>query len=99
MADGDNKHQQLVIFDLAENPIISNPVAPQPGQICPESLAESTRIGVPCDPLIEIGQNLTPGLVAELLKVLQSPFVEPINPVHVSLRRRNRFWTDFSTDW
>jgi hypothetical protein len=39
--NGHHQHEQLLIFDLAKNPVITDPVAPQPGQTCLESFANT----------------------------------------------------------
>jgi len=58
MADGYYQHQQLLVFDLAENPVIADPVTPQPGQLCFESLPEASRMGVAPNPFVEMGDDI-----------------------------------------
>lgn len=58
MADGHDQHQQLLVFDLAQNPVIADPVTPQPGQVCFESLSEAARIGVARNPFVEIADDV-----------------------------------------
>jgi len=40
-----HQHGQFPVFDLAENPVITGPIAPQPGQIGFEPFTKPTRIG------------------------------------------------------
>jgi hypothetical protein len=71
-----------MILNLAENPIVTHPIAPKPFQVRLQSLAEPARILIPGNPLIKIAQNLKLGLPAQLFELLAGRLVEAIGPIH-----------------
>ena len=40
MAEGDDQHEQAVILDPADDPVIADTVTPQPGQVARQGIAK-----------------------------------------------------------
>lgn len=91
MPNRDHQHQKFSVSDLAKDTVISNPVAPETGQLRLESFAEAARIVLPRDPFIEIRYNVPLCLLAQFAEFLKGAFVKSINPAHASLPPRSSF--------
>jgi predicted nuclease of restriction endonuclease-like (RecB) superfamily len=91
MAHGNHQHHQLLIPDLTQNPVITDPVTPQACEIRFEPLAKAPGIFFARNPFVQISKNLMTGLRAKFPKFLQGAFVEPIDPAHASHPRRKKF--------
>jgi hypothetical protein len=70
MPNRDHQHQKFSVSDLAENSVISNPIAPEARQIRLEAFPEAARITLPGDPFIEIRDDVPLCLLAQFTEFL-----------------------------
>ena len=45
MAEAKDQHDQTIVLERYDEPVVADPVAPKPGELAGERLAEATRIG------------------------------------------------------
>jgi hypothetical protein len=59
VANGQNQYHQTVLLNLANQPVHTNPIAPQAVHHAAQRSAIPPRIGRACDAFAQIAQNLT----------------------------------------
>ncbi len=52
--DGDDKHDQPVVFEATDDTVVLNPKAPEVREVVAQGVAQGARIGCGCDPIDEV---------------------------------------------
>ncbi|GFE77979.1 hypothetical protein NTCA1_56280 [Novosphingobium sp. TCA1] len=66
MANGQHKYDKPAILDFADNPVVSNAVAPTSRQWSGQCLSRCAGIVTGCNPLAQEGYDPLSGLAIEL---------------------------------
>ena len=83
-----HQHQHLACPQRTHQPIVADPVSPQPGQVSAQRFPEPAGVVFGRDPVVQATQNLPLRLHAEFLQFLQRAFLETIDPPHASPPQR-----------
>jgi len=57
MTDVQNQDHHLFILDVAQQPVVSNPIPPKAGAIPFQRFSKMPRVFAPLDPFVEPGEN------------------------------------------
>jgi hypothetical protein len=68
MPNGEHHNEQPIVFNLADQPIIPDPLSPKSKKVASQGTAESSRVFGGGDSLPQISQNLP------LARAVESPF-------------------------
>ena len=79
VADPDHPDYQHVVLELADNPVVSYPVSPQPGACSGERLAAEPRVGKLAD-LLQVGHDAPLPRTVDVTKRLHGQCIEFNSP-------------------
>ncbi len=88
MINFDDKHDELLVFDLAEDAIVTDTVAPEASKIMLESVAEGPWIGCRCYTVVKVAKNKSPYRLVEFGEITISFFAKFSRPSHTCDRSR-----------
>ena len=88
VTDPERENDEPVVPDQADDPVVLHAVAPEPCEIRLQRLAETPRVELRFDLLLEEQKNLSSDLGRELAEFLRRPNVElnVPHPVHSEAR-------------
>src|SRR5215204_2543648 len=76
MAEAKDQHDQAIVLERHDEPVVADPAAPKPGELAGEGLAEPAWIGWRGDALAQIAQDRPPRRLAELAQLLGGIAIE-----------------------
>ena len=95
MSDRHHQCKNFRVLDLVNDAAVADSVTPQSSQVGLEAFAETERIALAWNPVVEVGNNVALRLSSEFLQFLECPVIKIIDSAHASLSVLSKFLADF----